>query len=162
MKYEKLAEYSNTKFRRITGVKRAAFDKLVEILRKGYAEKPRRRGRTPKLSIEDLLLATLEYLREYRTYAHIAASYGVAESNIYRGSKCADSLLPKKRSKNPPLSKQERKDNRKISKKRIFIEHAICFVKRFRILSERYRNRRHRFALRFSLIAGICNFDRFA
>ena len=75
MKYEKLAEYSNTRFRRITGVKRAAFEKLVEILRKGYAEKHRRRGRTPKLSIEDLLLATLEYLREYRTYAHIAASY---------------------------------------------------------------------------------------
>lgn len=162
MKYEKLAEYSNTRFRRITWVKRAAFDKMVEILRKGYAEKHRRRGRTPKLSIEDLLLATLEYLREYRTYAHIAASYGIAESNIYRGSKCANSLLPKKRSKNPPLSKQERKDNRKISKKRIFIEHAICFVKRFRILSERYRNRRHRFALRFSLIAGICNFDCFA
>ncbi len=34
----------------------------------------------PKLSIEDQLLATLEYLREYRTYAHIAASYGIAES----------------------------------------------------------------------------------
>ncbi len=101
MKYEKLAEYSNTRFRRITWVKRAAFEKLVEILRKGYAEKHRRRGRTPKLSIEDLLLATLEYLREYRTYAHIAASYGIAESNIYRGSKCANSLLPKKRSKNP-------------------------------------------------------------
>ena len=39
--------------------------------------------------------------------------------------------------------------------------YAIRFVKRFRILSERYRNRRIRLALRFSLIAGICNFDRF-
>ncbi len=38
------------------GVKRATFDKMVEILRKGYAEKHRRRGRTPKLGIEDLLL----------------------------------------------------------------------------------------------------------
>ena len=76
MKYEKIAEYSNTKFRRITGVKRATFDKMAEILHKGYAQKHQRRGRTPKLSIEDLLLATLEYLREYRTYAHIAASYG--------------------------------------------------------------------------------------
>ena len=66
-------------------MKRATFEKMVEILRKGYAEKHRRRGRTPKLSMEDLLLATLEYLREYRTYAHIAASYGIAESNIYRG-----------------------------------------------------------------------------
>ena len=58
-----------------------------------------------------------------------------------------NSLLPKKRSKNHPLSKQERKENREISKKRIFVEHAIRFVKRFRILSERYRNRRKRFAL---------------
>ncbi len=95
MKYEKLAEYSNTKFRRITGVKRTTFDKMVEILQKGYAEKHRRRGRTPKLSIEDLLLATLEYLREYRTYAHIAASYGIAESNIYRGIKWVEDTLIK-------------------------------------------------------------------
>ena len=71
----------------------------------------------------------------------------------------ANSLLPKKRSKNHPLTDQERKSNREISRKRIFVEHAIRFVKRFRILSERYRNRRKRFALRFSLIAGICNFD---
>ena len=43
----------------------------------------------------------------------------------------------------------------------IFMD-GIRFVKRFRILSERYRNRRKRFALRFSLVAGICNFDRLA
>ena len=72
----------------------------------------------------------------------------------------ANSLLPKKRSKNHPLTDQERKSNREISRKRIFVEHVIRFVKRFRILSERYRNRRKRFTLRFSLIAGICNFDR--
>lgn len=93
MKYEQLSEYSDKKFRRITEVKRAAFDKMVEILRKGYAEKHRRRGKTPKLSIEDLLLATLEYLREYRTYAHIAVSYGIAESNIYRGIKWVEDTL---------------------------------------------------------------------
>ena len=71
----------------------------------------------------------------------------------------ANSLLPKKRSKNHPLTKQQRKENHAISSIRIFVEHAIRFVKRFRILSERYRNHRKRFALRFSLIAGICNFD---
>lgn len=74
----------------------------------------------------------------------------------------AHSLLPKKRSQNHPLTKQQRKENHEISRKRIFVEHVIRFVKRFRILSERYRNRRKRFALRFSLIAGICNFDRSA
>lgn len=78
----------------------------------------------------------------------------------------ANSLLPKKRFKNHPLSKYACKDNREISKERIFAgifaEYAIRFVKRFHILSERYRNRRGRFAHRFSWIAGICNFDRFA
>ncbi len=73
-----------------------------------------------------------------------------------------NSRLPKKRSKKHALTKQERRENREISRQRIFVEHAIRFVKRFRILSERYRNRRNRFALRFSLIAGICNFDRLA
>lgn len=71
----------------------------------------------------------------------------------------SNSLLPKKRTKNKPLTKEEKRNNRSISRQRIYAEHAIRFVKRFRILSERYRNRRKRFALRFSLIAGICNFD---
>ncbi len=93
MKYEIIAKYSNTKFRRITGVKRATFQKMVGILQEAYAEKHRRRGRKPKLSIEDILLATLEYLREYRTYAHIAASYGIAESNIYRRIKWVEDTL---------------------------------------------------------------------
>ena len=74
-------------------MKRATFDKMVEILRKGYAENRQHRGMKPKLSIENLLLATLEYLREYRTYAHIAASYGIAESNIYRGIKWVEDTL---------------------------------------------------------------------
>jgi len=73
-----------------------------------------------------------------------------------------NSTLPPKRSKLHPLAKQERRENREVSRQRIFVEHAIRFVKRFRILSERYRNRRNRFALRISLIAGICNFDRLA
>ncbi len=93
MKYEIIADYSNTKFRQITGVKRATFQKMVDILQEAYAVKHRRRGSASKLSIEDLLLAALEYLREYRTYAHIAASYGIAESNIYRGIKWVEDTL---------------------------------------------------------------------
>ena len=40
-----------------------------------------------------MVLATLEYLREYRTYAHIAASYGIAESNIYRGIRWIENAI---------------------------------------------------------------------
>ena len=35
------------------------------------------------------------------------------------------------------------------------MEHVIGALKRFRILAERYRNRRRRFGLRFNLIAGL-------
>ena len=38
-------------------------------------------------------MATLEYLRKYHTYAHIAASYGIVESNIYRGIKWVEDTL---------------------------------------------------------------------
>jgi len=71
----------------------------------------------------------------------------------------AKSVLAKKRSKKHPLSKEDKKRNRQISSERVLNEHIIGRVKRFRILLERYRNRRKRFSLRFNLIAGICNFE---
>ena len=49
--------------------------------------------------------------------------------------------------------------NQMISKRRIYIKHINCYIKRFRILSSRYRNRRKRFGLRAFLICGIYNFQ---
>lgn len=43
-----------------------------------------------------------------------------------------------------------------------YISGEVVLARVLPILSERYRNRRKRFALRFSLIAGTCNFDRLA
>ena len=70
-----------------------------------------------------------------------------------------NSDLPKKRSKKCPLTVADRRRNRLLSSERVLNEHVIGFVKRFRILSDCYRNRRKRFGLRFNLLAGICNFD---
>ena len=42
-----------------------------------------------------MLLATLEYLRKYRTYDHIAVSYDVAESSICRGIRWVEDTLIK-------------------------------------------------------------------
>ena len=47
-----------------------------------------------------------------------------------------NSILPKKRSKSTSLTKEEKKNSLLISKKRIYVEHAIRFIKHFRILSE--------------------------
>jgi hypothetical protein len=67
--------------------------------------------------------------------------------------------LPKKRTKKKPLSDADKKKNREISSKRVLNENVIGIIKRFRILAEKYRNRRKRFSLRFNLIAGIYNFE---
>ena len=72
----------------------------------------------------------------------------------------ANAVLPKKRSKKNPLTKDDKAFNRAISSERVTNEHVIGFIKRFKIVADRYRNRRKRFGLRFNLICGICNFDR--
>ena len=71
----------------------------------------------------------------------------------------AKSLLPKKNTKKNPLTKQEKAANRAISSQRVLNENVIAVLKRFRILADKYRNRRKRFSLRFNLISGICNYE---
>lgn len=68
-----------------------------------------------------------------------------------------NSELPKKRSKKKTLTSQDKKRNREISSGRVLIENIIRELKIFRIVSEKYRNRRRRFNLRMNIIAGIYN-----
>ena len=42
-----------------------------------------------------MLLAALEYIREYRTYVHVAASYGMSESQIFRIIRWVEDTLVK-------------------------------------------------------------------
>jgi transposase len=84
MKYDQIEEFSDEQFRRLTGVKRSTFKKMIEILREADQKKKLRGGRKSRLSIENQLLMALEYIREYRTYFHIATSYGVSESVAYK------------------------------------------------------------------------------
>jgi hypothetical protein len=84
MKYKTVNTLEEEAFRRLTGVKRATFNKMAEILREVNKAKKRKGGRNNKLPIEDMLLMALEYLREYRTYFHISQSYGVSESTAYK------------------------------------------------------------------------------
>jgi DDE superfamily endonuclease len=69
----------------------------------------------------------------------------------------ANTLMPKKKSKKKPLTAHDKQKNRELSSQRASNEHVIGTIKRFKIISDRYRNRRKRFGLRFNLIAGICN-----
>jgi len=95
MKYDQIKEFANEQFRRLTGVKRNTFNKMTEILREADEKKKKRGGRKSKLSIEDRLLMALEYLREYRTYFHVATSYGLSESVAYKMIRWIENTLIK-------------------------------------------------------------------
>ena len=68
-----------------------------------------------------------------------------------------NTALPKRRSKKDPLDPLDKVLNHVISSERVLVENIIRRVKIFRIMGERYRNRRKRFGLRLHLIAGIVN-----
>lgn len=95
MRYKVLESFTEDSFRRLTGVKRSAFEKMLSIL-KAFEIKKKSLGVKPNiLSMEDRLLMALEYLREYRTYFHIASSYGISESSCYRNIKWIEDTLVK-------------------------------------------------------------------
>lgn len=71
----------------------------------------------------------------------------------------ANTLMPKKRSKKCPLTVEDKRNNRALSSDRVLNEHVIGSIKRFKIVADRYRNRRKRFGLRFNLVAGVHNFE---
>jgi hypothetical protein len=70
-----------------------------------------------------------------------------------------NAALPKKKTKKNPLTKEDKKKNRELSSERVLNENVIGMIKRFKIVADRYRNRRRRFGLRFNLIAGIYNYE---
>jgi len=72
----------------------------------------------------------------------------------------ANSRIPFKKSKNCPLSVEQKLFNRELSKERIVIENINARIKTFKIMSERYRNRRKRHLLRMNLVCAILNKER--
>ena len=71
-----------------------------------------------------------------------------------------NSWIPHKKPKGSTLTKIQKAENKLLSSYRMCVEHAIRYIKRFKILSSRYRNKRKRRGLRVNLLSGICNFMR--
>ncbi len=70
-----------------------------------------------------------------------------------------NSEVPKKKPQRGTLSREDKAYTRALAKERIGIEHVNRRLKTFRILAERYRNRRLRFGLRGNLIAALYNLE---
>lgn len=280
MRWKNIRKLQGDQFRRVTGVKKTTFIKLTELLRPKWILRRKSGGPAPKLGLENQLLLTLSYWRNYGTLLETGTKFSVSETSawriyrwieenlknekilhlpgkkqlllgkdkyevvvfdvtespierpkrnkkgrrknrqkhfysgkkkrhtikqqivvdtksqkiiatsqsngkthdfkIYKKSKIhvhpdtkiqvdsgyqgiqklhANSELPKKRSKKNPLNKEDKEKNRAISSERVIVENVFAFVKKFKIISQRYRNRRKRFGLRFNLICAIFNYE---
>jgi hypothetical protein len=110
-KYEAVNKLSPIEFRRLTGVKKTTFIEMISVVMEVENKRTSRRGRPSHLSIEDRLLMTLEYLREYRTYFHLGQSYGLSESACYRNCRWIEDTLIKSKTFSLPGKKALLKNN---------------------------------------------------
>ena len=97
--------------------------------------------------------------KESKTYIH--STVKVEVDTGYQGlqKRHINTEIPKKRSKKNPLTATDKQENQRISSSRVTVENVIRSIKIFRIIAEKYRNRRKRFTLRLNLIAGIYNYQ---
>lgn len=105
MTYEQVKILKPEDFKRLCGVRPETFNQMLEVVRSPSPAK-QKTGRPSKLTLEDQLLMTLEYWREYRTYFHIGQSWGVNESTAYRIIRKIEDTLTKSRAFTLPGKKK--------------------------------------------------------
>jgi hypothetical protein len=91
---QKALNISHQKFKQLFGVKRETFFQMLEILQQAFERLHRCGGKPPtKLRVEDRLLLTLQYWREYRTMEHLAYEYDTVVSNIHGAIEWVENTL---------------------------------------------------------------------
>lgn len=96
MRYEQAKHLKPAEFKRFWGVKLETFEQMVGIVSQ-HSQQKKKSGRPGKTSLEDQILMTLEYWREYRTYFHIGQSWGVTESTACRIIRKIEKILSQSR-----------------------------------------------------------------
>jgi hypothetical protein len=104
-KYDYVKNLKEEEFRLLTGVKKDTFNLMLKYLKEAQSRKKQTGKHLVKISIEDKLLLTLEYLRENRALFHIAIDYNIVKSTVSKIiywvenalSKCEEFKLPGKR-----------------------------------------------------------------
>ena len=114
MTYEKVKDLKPEEFKRLCGVRIETFAVMVKLVEEKDKQKTKT-GRPSKLSVENQVLMTLEYLREYRTYFHIGQHWGLNESTAYRIIRKVENILIKSKNLRIPGKKKLLKSDNQIS-----------------------------------------------
>lgn len=108
-------------------------------------------GQTVPGSTHDYTLLKQELPPDYDWFADLQVladlGYQGMASDYLQGNFQLPHKKPRKskNNPNPQLTEAQKQENRALSRLRIFVENAICGIKRYNILVHRFRNRRKDF-----------------
>ncbi len=91
MIYEDVKNLKQGDFKRLCGVTKETFAAMCEIV--SEHKRAARRGRKTNLSIENQVLLTLSFWREYRTLFHLGRDWNLHESNVSRLVRRVEDIL---------------------------------------------------------------------
>ena len=128
MKRIPLSRLNDEEFRRLTGVRRETFSAMLRILRPAHRRKKAAGGAPNTLSVREMLLMTLEYLREYRTYFHVGANRGMTQSAAQKNIRWVEDTLVKDGTFSLPGRKELLKGDTDIEA--VLIDATECPVQR--------------------------------
>jgi hypothetical protein len=95
MRYANIKKLPCDDFRRMTGVKPKTFGAMIGVLTVAERKQHEKGGKWSEIPLEDRLLMALSYWREYRTYFHVAGTYGISESRCHDIIKWVEDTLIK-------------------------------------------------------------------
>lgn len=90
---EQAQKLNDSQFRRYFGIERTTYQHMLEILQEAYIEQHKKGGRKAKISLENKLMITLNYYREYRSQFHLAQDFGITESAVCKAIQWVESIL---------------------------------------------------------------------
>ena len=93
MTYEDVKNLKDGDFKRLCGVTKETFTAMCEVV--SEYKQLNSRGRKSNLSIENQLLLTLSFWREYRTLFHLGRDWKLHESNVSRLVRRIEDILIK-------------------------------------------------------------------
>jgi hypothetical protein len=89
MRWQTVKKLKPAQFKRLVGVQKETFEKMVSEAKRISGEQPKKvrgkkRGPKEKMNWYDKTLMILMYYREYRTFAHVGATYNISETQCWR------------------------------------------------------------------------------
>lgn len=95
-------------------------------------------------STHDLTMLKLEFPSQQDWFKPFRVLLDLGYVGFESAYACRQAILPKKKTKNKPLSRSQKYRNKKKSQEGILVEHSLAGLKRYRILNDRVRSKNFR------------------